>query len=187
VLLPRLLKDDYNIIVQDRVLRGTSLGQALLAGTHKMRAIGGLAVVAGHTQIIREGARIEALGAVADSARAQGDWWIARASDIAAWWTARAGTGVEFEAAPGAASQASVPDILVTAPADRVVEDLWIDVTLPSAPVGTIPLVEGRSVAFEATDWGMRIPIGNLTAGERRRVTFLVLEDEEANAAPSSR
>jgi hypothetical protein len=35
VLLPRLLKDDYNIIVQDRVLRGVSLGQALVKAPAK--------------------------------------------------------------------------------------------------------------------------------------------------------
>ena len=101
VLLPRLLKDDYNIIVQDRVLRGASLGQALLAGTRKMRAIGGLAVVSGHTQIIRDGPRIEALATVADSALAQGDWWIARASDIADWWMARGATRVDIRAFRG--------------------------------------------------------------------------------------
>jgi peptidoglycan/xylan/chitin deacetylase (PgdA/CDA1 family) len=124
VLLPRILKDDYNIIVQDRVLRGASLGQALQAGTRKMRAIGGLAVVAGHTQIIREGPRLDALEAVADSALAQGDWWIARGSEVAAWWSSRAGTTVEFEPLSERASEAPVSDLLVTAPLDRSVQNL---------------------------------------------------------------
>ena len=180
VLLPRLLKDDYNIIVQDRVLRGTSLGQAMLEGTRKMRAIGGLAVVAGHTQIIREGPRIDALGVVADSAAAQGDWWIARASDVAAWWTARAETTLEFEASPG-----PVADIVVTAPPDRGIEDLWTDIVLPSAPEGLIPLVAGRPVDFQRTVWGMRVPVGDLSAGEARRIAFVVLEDEDASAPPT--
>jgi len=179
VLLPRILKDDYNIIVQDRVLRGRGLGQAFLAGIGKMRAIGGVAVVVGHSQIIREGARIDALGAVADSARAQGDWWIARASDIAAWWTARAATTVEFERAADV-----VADILVTAPLDRSVDDLWIDIVLANAPEGMVPLVAGRPVDFEATEWGMRVPVGSVSAGEQRRVTFLVVEDEEASSSP---
>jgi peptidoglycan/xylan/chitin deacetylase (PgdA/CDA1 family) len=188
VLLPRILKDDYNIIVQDRVLRGASLGQALLADQRKMRAIGGVAVVVGHTQIIREGPRIEALAAVADSALAQGDWWITRGADVAAWWTARVATTVEFEALSPTAvpGQAPVADIVVTAPLDRSVEDLWIDIVVPSAPEGMVPLVAGRSVDFESTDWGMRVPVGNLSAGELRRITFLVLEDEEATA-PAAR
>ena len=153
-----------------------------------MRAIGGLAVVVGHTQIIREGTRTEALAAVADSALAQGDWWITRASDVAAWWTARAATIVQFEelSQTAVAGQAPVADIVVTAPLDRSVEDLWIDIVLPSAPEGMVTLVTGRSVDFESTDWGMRVPVGNLSAGEVRRVTFLVLEDEEATA-PAAR
>jgi peptidoglycan/xylan/chitin deacetylase (PgdA/CDA1 family) len=187
ILLPRLLKDDYNIIVQDRVLRGASLGEALLAGTRKMRAIGGLAVVAGHTQIIREGPRIDALRTVADSALAQGDWWIARASDVAAWWAARAGTTVDFEPATNdtGESQSPVSDVVVTAPFDRGVDDLWIDIVLPSVPEAMIPLVAGRSVDFERTEWGMRIPVGSLAAGDERRITFLVLEDEDGDAAPA--
>ena len=181
VLLPRILKDDYNIIVQDRVLRATSLGQALLAGTNKMRAIGGLAVIAGHTQIMREGPRIEALGTVADSVVAAGDWWIVRASDVASWWLTRAGTTVAFDppSLEEAASGLPASDLVVSAPSDREVEDLWIDVVLPGAPETTVPLVGGRSVAFEATEWGMRIPVGTLGAGEERRITFLVLEDED--------
>jgi peptidoglycan/xylan/chitin deacetylase (PgdA/CDA1 family) len=184
VLLPRLLKDDYNIIVQDRVLRGTSLGQALLEGTRKMRAIGGLAIVAGHTQIMRDGSRIEALGTVADSALAQGDWWIARASDVADWWIARGATTVRFEPTSEGSSPAPVADIVVTAPLDRGVENLWIDVVIPSPPDGLIPLVEGRSVDYEQTDWGMRVPVGDLSAGATRRITYLVLEDGD-DAAPS--
>ena len=183
VLLPRLLKDDYNIIVQDRVLRGASLGQALLEGTRKMRAIGGLAVVAGHTQIIRDGPRIEALGTVADSALGQGDWWIARASDVADWWIARGATTVTFAPSEGS-SPAPVADIVVSAPLDRGVENLWVDVVIPNPPDGMIPLVDGRSVDYEQTDWGMRVPVGDISAGDTRRITYLVLEDGDA-AAPS--
>lgn len=173
VLLPRILKDDYNIIVQDRVLRATSLGQAFLGGTAKMRAIGGLAIVAGHTQIMREGARIAALGAVADSALAQGDWWIVRASDVADWWTARATTTLSYDGS----------DLVVAAPGDRDVPDLWVDVVVPAAPAGLVPLVNGRTVDFEATDWGMRVRVGLLPAGAERRVSLLVVEDEAAQPA----
>jgi peptidoglycan/xylan/chitin deacetylase (PgdA/CDA1 family) len=181
VLLPRILKDDYNIIVQDRVLRANGLGQAFLAGTQKMRAIGGLAVVTGHTQIMREGPRIDALGTVADTALAQGDWWIARASDVADWWTARSLTGIEFEGG----ARGPVADLLLAAPADRDVADLWVDVVIPSLPAGLVPLVDGRTVDFEATDWGMRVPVGTLVAGGERTITFVILEDEAARPPTS--
>lgn len=185
VLLPRVLKDDYNIIIQDRVLRGASLGRALLSGTQKVHAIGGLAVVAGHTQIIREGPRIEALGIVADSALAQGDWWIARATDVASWWSARGETTVAFRAPASGSTATDISDLVVTAPADRGLDDLWIDVVLPYATEDRIPVVDGRSVAFEATEWGMRVPIGDLAAGQERRVSFLVVEP--GGAPPAAR
>jgi hypothetical protein len=57
VLLPRLLKDDYNVFVQEGAMRGDRLSEAYLEGTDKLRALGGLAVVASHTQIIGEGRR----------------------------------------------------------------------------------------------------------------------------------
>lgn len=189
VLLPRILKDDYNIIVQDRVLRASSMHDALLAGTRKIRAIGGLAVVAGHTQIIRQGPRVRAIGALADTAVAEGDWWIARGSDVAAWWAARFETTVRFEASSDEADPSSgyVSDVVVTAPQDRDIDDLWVDVVLPDAPTGLVPVVDGRSIDFQATDWGMRVPVGDLTAAESRRVTFLVLEDEAGRNSTADR
>jgi peptidoglycan/xylan/chitin deacetylase (PgdA/CDA1 family) len=189
VLLPRVLKDDYNIIVQDRVLRAAGLGQTLLAGTRKVRAIGGLAVVAGHTQIMREGSRIQALAMVADSAIAQGDWWITNASDVADWWLARAATTVAFDARPDAtgAAQEWVSDIVVTAPQSGAAESLWIDVVIPSVPEGLVPTVDGRSVGFQSTDWGLRVPVGYITDGETRRIAFVVLDAQEEDGDGTDR
>lgn len=179
VLLPRILKDDYNIIVQDRVLRASSLHEALLAGTAKIRAIGGLAIVAGHTQIMREGPRVEALAAIADTVIAEGDWWIARGSDVAAWWAARTRTTVRFEPTTDEAGPAGpyASGLVVTAPQDRDIAGLWIDVVLPETTDGLTPVVAGRPVDFQATDWGMRVPVGDLAAGESRPITFLVVQE----------
>jgi peptidoglycan/xylan/chitin deacetylase (PgdA/CDA1 family) len=180
VVLPRLLKDDYNIIVQDRVIRAQSLGLAYVAGMRKLRAIGGLAVVAGHTQIMRPGSRIEALGAALDSARADGDWWITTAGAVADWWTARNEVRLRFvatepvETRPGVVP-AGLGDLLVEAPADLDVADLSVDLVLPGASPNLIPLVDGEPVGFAATDWGMRVPVGSLSAGGSRRISFAVL------------
>lgn len=187
VLLPRILRDDYNIIVQDRVLRASRFGEALRAGTDKIRAIGGLAIVAGHTQIMREGPRIEALAALVDSALAEGDWWITHGSDVADWWAARAATTLAFDdvADEAGATDGSVSDLVVTAPADRGISGLWVDVVLPEAPPGLIPVVDGRSVGFESTDWGMRVPVGDLEGGASRRIGFLVLDEGSGGPAPA--
>jgi peptidoglycan/xylan/chitin deacetylase (PgdA/CDA1 family) len=181
VVLPRLLKDDYNIIVQDRVIRTSSLGQAYLSGMRKLHALGGLAVVAGHTQIMRSGGRVEALGTVLDSALAQGDWWIAPAVGVADWWSERAGVRLGFVATdagvlrPGIIA-GGVGDLLVEAHPERDVTGLWVDVVLPAVTGALIPLLDGEPVAFTATEWGMRIPVGSLPAGTSRRISFVVLE-----------
>jgi peptidoglycan/xylan/chitin deacetylase (PgdA/CDA1 family) len=162
VLLPRLLKDDYDIVVRDVTMRAASLGSAYHADVRKMRAIGGLAVVAGHTQIISSESRIDALLSLGDTARAQGDWWITRADAVAQWWVNR--SKVELEWRDGA--------ILVTMASGAEVDGLWIDV-VHEMPDNTIPLVDDRSVDFLDEEWGMRVRVGSVGAGEVRQITFV--------------
>lgn len=187
VVLPRLLKDDYNVVVQDHAIRAERIGEAFVQGTRKMRAIGGVAVVAGHTQIMLSGRRLDAFRAVADTARAQGDWWIARADEVAEWWRARAEVRVSFVEPDTLRREASVartglPDILVQAGAEPPTGSVWIDVVLPRAAGSTIPLVDGRSVEFEATDWGLRVPVGSLAAGDERRVSIVLVVAEDGRS-----
>jgi peptidoglycan/xylan/chitin deacetylase (PgdA/CDA1 family) len=178
VVLPRLLKDDYNLVVQDRVLRAGLLAEGYLEGTRKMYAIGGLAVVAGHTQILQTPARIDAFRVVGDSVRAQGDWWIARADAVAGWWRARAAARLGFSPPsemllPPGTIRSDVSDLLVHAGPGEPLRGAWIDVVLPRGADGLIPLVDGLSVAFETTDWGMRIPIGTLEADSEVRIALV--------------
>jgi peptidoglycan/xylan/chitin deacetylase (PgdA/CDA1 family) len=177
VVLPRLLKDDYNIIVQDRVIRAKGLAEAWLAGLRKTHAIGGLAVIASHTQIMRPGARIDALASVLDSARLVGDWWIAPGGGVAEWWGARDGVRLSFasrgESSAPAGGGTWVEELLVEAPPLRPVADLWIDIVLPDAPAATFPLVDGTPVGFVETAWGMRVPVGDLPPGGVRRVSLM--------------
>ncbi|HUF77141.1 MAG TPA: polysaccharide deacetylase family protein [Longimicrobiales bacterium] len=180
VVLPRLLRDDYNIIVQDRVIRASGLAKAYLAGMRKHHAIGGLAVVSAHTQIMRPGGRIDALGSVLDSARVSGDWWIASAGAVAEWWATRDDVRLSFvrPGAPGALTTGGTPavELLIEAPPDRAVVDLWVDIVLPDAPASAFPLVDGVPVGFTSTDWGMRVPVGDLLPGGTRLVSVLPSE-----------
>ncbi len=184
VLLPRLLKDDYNIIVQDRVIRSRSMADAYLEGTRKLHAIGGLAVVGGHTQIMRTGPRLNGLRTVADTARAQGDWWIARAEQVAEWWKARAAIRITFvppdtTVLEGGFTHGPVNDLLVEAPPDRAIENLWVDIVLPVEAAAMFPVVDGASVDFSMTDWGIRVPVEDLPAGATRRISLLVAPEDE--------
>ena len=178
IVLPRLLKDDYSVVVRDATLRSSSLGEAFLAGMSKMYAIGGLAVIAGHTQIITAGPRLDAFRMVADSARARGDWWIARTDEVAQWWMARSGVVLRWDAE--AATPGAVPELQVSVDSGRSVRELWLDVVMPRLPAGAIPFVDGISVEYAVEPWGMRVRVGSLDAGEVRRVSFEVpaVEDD---------
>ncbi len=175
VVLPQLLKDDYNIVVQDRVRGAEGLGEAFVRGAEKVHAIGGLAVVAGHTQIMRNSARVDVFRTVAEAARADGDWWMARAGGVAEWWRARSQVRIAFDGeAPAEDGSAApgLPDIVIRAGAARL-DGLWLDVVLPGGSEGVTPWVGGRTVAFQATDWGVRIPVGALEPGAETRLSLL--------------
>jgi peptidoglycan/xylan/chitin deacetylase (PgdA/CDA1 family) len=176
VLIPRLIKDDYDIVVRDVTVRAVALGSAYLAGANKMHAIGGLAVVAGHTQIISNAARLEALRSVADSARAQGDWWITRADELAAWWFARSGVLLHWEESSKGGNH---PELIVTGSAETDIGDLWIDVVAPLLPAGAIPFVDDISVEYLDEAWGMRVHLGALNTGVIRRISFTVPAEQD--------
>ena len=191
VVLPKLLKDDYNVVVQDRALRASRIGIAFVTGAKKIHAIGGLAVVSGHTQIMMSDSRREAYRTVADSARGSGDWWFANGRDIARWWRARAQTSVSFVDAEPLPVEAGVvasgrPDILVTAPLNEGLQDFWVDVVLPDPEPALTPLVDGRSLGYVATHWGMRVPVGTLGAGQESRISFVLSQDDADAPRPGT-
>jgi peptidoglycan/xylan/chitin deacetylase (PgdA/CDA1 family) len=192
VLLPRLIKDDYNVVVQEGKTGRESLAAAYLEGMDKIRAMGGLAVVASHTQIVGVNSRLNALGTVLDTARAQQDWWIATGEDVAAWWKARSGVRftVQESSAPEESPDSSPPsaqeteegsepgasgslEVVVEAPANQSVSGLWVEVVLPEDPQGLAPLVDGQSVPYVGTPFGIRVPVGDLEAGARRTISLI--------------
>jgi hypothetical protein len=189
------MKDDYNVFVQEGALRTDRLTEAFLDGIRKLRSIGGLAVVATHTQIVGTDRRLEAIRTVLDTAQAEGDWWIARAGAIADWWTRRAAvriealppttstvpsepTGVQDEVVAPTDSTSAVllprgPEFRVSIPASNSgLSGLWIDIVLPSGEDPSVALVDGEPVSFVVTRWGVRVPIDSLAPGTHRRVAL---------------
>jgi peptidoglycan/xylan/chitin deacetylase (PgdA/CDA1 family) len=192
VLLPRLIKDDYNVVVQEGKTRSGGLAAAYLEGMDKIRAMGGLAVVASHTQIVGVNGRLQALGTVLDTARAEKDWWIATGEDVAAWWKARSGMALTVHAShapvegadssPKSTNEADkggsqgAPEsleIVVQAPADASASGVWVEIVLPEDPQGLAPLVDGQSVAYVGTPFGIRVPVGDMEAGARRTISLV--------------
>lgn len=89
VVLPRVVDDDYGVMVMRGRRSADSLRAALTAATEKMRWLGGLSLVTTHTQLIDSDRQVEAVVAAVLAARTAGDVWIARTSEIASWWLGR--------------------------------------------------------------------------------------------------
>ncbi|MCG6955975.1 MAG: polysaccharide deacetylase family protein [Gemmatimonadetes bacterium] len=196
VLLPRLMPDDYNVFAQEGGIDSDRISDAFVEGARKLRTIGGLAVVGTHTQIVGAGGRLDAVRTLADTVRAQGDWWVATGRDVAQWWKKRAQVRVTF-LQPGSHSPGlrgdSTPDslaahrpefrILVEAPESESIEGLWIYVVLPEGPDRLVPLVEGSPAPFVAAEGGVRVSVGDLAGGASRIIAFADLEGEPGQPA----
>ena len=72
-----------------------------------------------------------------------------------------------------------VQEILVEGSPDGGLEGLWIDVILPEGVDELMPLMDGVPLPFSTTEWGMRIPVGDLPAGESRTITIQTMPPGE--------
>jgi peptidoglycan/xylan/chitin deacetylase (PgdA/CDA1 family) len=166
VLLPRIVKDDYNVFVQESALRARRLTEAYLEGMAKVRALGGIAVLSLRSQVGGDPGRVDVVGEVVDSARANGDWWIATGRDIADWWSARRTAVLQMVRAT---EREVVID--VTAPAGAALSGASLRVVLPERAASWVPSIDGRGVAYARTPLGVRVTLPDLMPGERVVVT----------------
>jgi len=165
VLLPRIIKNDYNVYVQDGAMRSRRLTEAYLAGMSKINALGALAVVSLRTQVGGEGARVQVVADVIDSARAQGDWWFATGREMTEWWLARWETALGLhEAANGQL------DIIVRANETRGINGPWLEVFVPGNPEDWTPRYRGELMRHVRTEWSVRIPLVDLGPGDEMSV-----------------
>lgn len=160
VLLPRVIKDDYNLLVQERVVGQRALTDGLTEGTWKMRALGGLAVLTAHSRLAGSPRYVGQLAAVLEDARTQGNWWIATGAQIADWTLTRQ------------TSQVLVTDwsedaitIQVRAPENHPLGGGWVEVAMPPGTEDWAPRPVDRTIAYGSTPWGIVIPVPDLEAG----------------------
>ena len=160
VVLPRVIKNDYNVYVQDGAMRSRRLAESFLAGMSKVNALGSLAVLGLRTQVGGVGNRVQVVADVIDSARAQGDWWFAAGSEMASWWLSRWETTINVR---------SIGDwqmeISVQADESRGLDGAWLELYLPGDPEDWVPRQRGSLMRHIRTDWGVRIPLENLAPG----------------------
>ncbi len=167
VLLPRIIKDDYNVFVQEGAMRSRHLTDAYLQGMAKVRAIGGLAVVSLRSQVGGEPGRVRVVGEIIDSARTQGEWWIASGRSVANWWLARRETQVQVLRLADGSIQ-----IELTAPSPHRLTSAWLNLLLPADPLDWVPQINGQQWQFAETSWGLRIPVPEVTGGEVARIVL---------------
>ncbi len=162
VLLPRIIKDDYNVFVQEGALRSRHLTEAYLEGMTKVRAVGGLAIVSLRSQVGGEPGRVRVIDEIIDSAAAQGEWWIATGQQLAQWWLAREETDVAIEYLPNADLE-----VRVTAPTTDSLTSGWLNVVLPGDAKDWVPRSKGNPLSYSETNWGLRMPLPTLGPGEQ--------------------
>lgn len=176
VMLPRLMKDDYNVVVQEGTRRPERMLAAYLEGIEKMGALGGLAFVSLHTQIAGSPGQIGIVGTVLDTVAARKDtWWPATGAEIAGWWLDRDAMRVSL-----AESEAEEILVEVRAPTGSDAREVWLDIVLPRGE--RVPLAGERRLPYARTEWGIRVPLHPLTTGETRTlrlVTPASLDAEE--------
>jgi peptidoglycan/xylan/chitin deacetylase (PgdA/CDA1 family) len=180
VMLPRLMKDDYNVLAQEGTRRPERILAAYLDGMNKLGALGGLAFVSLHTQIAGTPGQIGVVGSVLDSVAGQRDtWWVATGAEIARWWLDREAMRMELrEEAPGEAFE-----LVLRAPSGSAAREVWIDVTLPGGE--RVPFEGRRRLPYAMTDWGIRFPVHPLVPGEVRTLRLVTPGALEAETATS--
>jgi peptidoglycan/xylan/chitin deacetylase (PgdA/CDA1 family) len=168
VMLPRLIKDDYNVVVQEGTRRPERMLAAYLEGMNKMGALGGFAFLSLHTQIAGTPGQIGVVGAVLDTVVAQRDqWWTATGADIARWWLDRDAMRVTMTR-PSDGDEIVVE---IRAPSGSGAREVWLDISLPIEEM--IPLDGDRQLPYARSDWGIRVPLHPLAAGEMRAVRLV--------------
>jgi Polysaccharide deacetylase len=89
VLLARTTPDDAALA--GFTLSPADVENAFLDDFHHVRALGGLYALSYHSHLLAQREQVPALARVARAIAADTTVWIATASDLAAWWRARAG------------------------------------------------------------------------------------------------
>lgn len=167
VVLPRLMKDDYNVVVQEGTRDPERLQAAYLDGLRKLGALGGLGFISLHSQIAATPGQIGVVETVLDSVSAERDmWWIATGAEIAQWWLDREAIRLTLGETDG-----TDLSLVVEAPVGSSAREVWIDLVLPG---DRVPFEGERQLAYARTEWGLRIPLPPLGVGETRSLRLAV-------------
>lgn len=165
VLLPRVMKDDYNLLVNDG-LSWPEAVPALVESARKVHRLGGLAMVSFRTQLLDLGAA-DALEASVDSLTAWEGWWPATAGQAAAWWRARHAAGL----AVGRVGDDRL-ELRLAAPADTALRGATVSVLPPGDPEEWTPAADGQGLRFTRTPYEVRVVVDEVAAGDTATIVL---------------
>ncbi len=162
VILPRIVDDDYAVMITRGMASADSLKAALLAALHKTRSLSGLDLVTLHTQLINSDRRLDAVESVVRAARDAGDVWMTGAGELAEWWLRRSHLSVKVR------ERSDLSAILTVRNEGRVsVSSAWIRVHLPEdGGTYAAPEVGHTTLDSEAGPSELRIKLPTLAAGQ---------------------
>jgi hypothetical protein len=58
-------------------------------------------------------------------------------------------------------------EITVIAPGSNALAGAWLEIILPGFPENWLPTADGQPIQYFESEWGIRIPIDELLAGEQ--------------------
>lgn len=173
VLLPRVVKDDYNLVVSEE--RSWEEGLSILEGSlRKVHRLGGLALLGLHTQIVDLG-RAERLGTTLDSVAGRMEWWAATAAEVSAWWRTRHASSLRLSVLG--------PDTLeleLTAPPEAPLVDATVRVTPGAEPERWEPAPGTPGVRFARSTDDLEVVVDSVAAGDTIRFRLVPSRREEA-------
>ncbi|MGD8697934.1 MAG: polysaccharide deacetylase family protein [Gemmatimonadales bacterium] len=161
-VLPRVVDDDYAVMIVRGRNSADSLQAALSAALHKMRSLGGLNLVTLHTQLIDSQRRVDAIESVVREARAAGDVWIAGTAELADWWLRRSQLEVRVRERADLSAIVSVRN-----GGHAPIASAWVHVHLPGdAAAYAAPEVGEDILDSEYGRSGLRIKLPTLEPGQ---------------------
>lgn len=164
VLLPRVVKDDYNLLMSDGLDWERAVPE-LVASARRAHGLGGLALVVFHTQLA-DMAAAGSLDAALDGLEETGGWWAVTAGEAAAWWRARHAAAVEVTAGEREGSL----ELRLTAPPDVPLVGATVGVLTPGDPAEWSPAPGTEGVRYATTPYELRVVVDSVAAGETATV-----------------
>lgn len=162
VVLPRVVDDDYAVMVTRGETSLDSLRATFLSSLEKLRWLGGLDLLTVHTQLIDSDSRVDAVESAVRAAQAAGDVWIARASDIADWWLQRSNLELQVRERVDRSAVLSISNNGASA-----VSSAWLHVYLPEdRETYAAPEIGAAIIDSEYGPWGLRVRLPTLAPGE---------------------